>query len=718
MSAVDGKARGGRSAKGASVRARESIPKVEHLDLEELVERIVTRGLLKLDEANLKCIKEACKKNPVDNVLATHDFVWSHLQKRHAQIRYSCVQLIDELFSRSHLFREKCLEKFPEFLQCTLGIQDHPLPPPRAWAEKLLQLTLGIIKEWHTKFGEAYQQLDVGVKFLKETLGVSLEHDDIHFPTPAAQRARELRSKAFKTERYKILMAELDQLEHDIIENLNRMNQCFSILVPSFEDMLPVSTITNHASSENVTLRDVIQTHGLGSTSYKLIINVPTSTEPTSVTETPENTVIFQTLRECVKVLTTKHAVKIGEALDAIIRADDEDKASMSANLRKVSDLKQSIASAREKAAELGVRPDQATRGVLDLPDDSDSYSDEEFEEVETHGGSGPDLLNPVDPYVPNDKVNASSAGLSEDKGKTPVAGRSSKGNVEPSGTKAGLNASDIPPNVVTGKLGNVFDSRVVGSSTRKVPLQPQHETPEKEVTELPSVEQTSNNEEFNRLLGIAPVVEYGQDLYYWDKNDIQFNTSGFEISHFFGIGSGDAPVPEHILENLRKRSVYVGSDTKPSNRMCRAPLKSGKLCPRRDTEVCPYHGKIIPRDDLGNPIQKHTEGGFIPQNASSSSSSSSSSTNQPPPVWQQIAEDVNQEFGLTAGQDQSVNGTIGFDKYGETALIDIKKKKLSAKEAISKKLKQLERKRKQEGEDDGAREREMKRRDRKLFSW
>jgi len=35
----------------------------------------------------------------------------------------------------------------------------------------------------------------------------------------------------------------------------------------------------------------------------------------------------------------------------------------------------------------------------------------------------------------------------------------------------------------------------------------------------------------------------------------------------------------------------------------CRAPLPSGKLCPRRDKLKCPFHGKIIPRDSEGLPI-------------------------------------------------------------------------------------------------------------------
>lgn len=35
----------------------------------------------------------------------------------------------------------------------------------------------------------------------------------------------------------------------------------------------------------------------------------------------------------------------------------------------------------------------------------------------------------------------------------------------------------------------------------------------------------------------------------------------------------------------------------------CRALLPSGRLCPRRDQVNCPFHGRIIPRDKEGLPL-------------------------------------------------------------------------------------------------------------------
>ena len=49
----------------------------------------------------------------------------------------------------------------------------------------------------------------------------------------------------------------------------------------------------------------------------------------------------------------------------------------------------------------------------------------------------------------------------------------------------------------------------------------------------------------------------------------------------------------------LTKRT-FVG-EFEPVKWSCRAPLKSGKLCPRMDRYKCPLHGKIVPRDKMGN---------------------------------------------------------------------------------------------------------------------
>merc|ERR1711911_323417 len=64
---------------------------------------------------------------------------------------------------------------------------------------------------------------------------------------------------------------------------------------------------------------------------------------------------------------------------------------------------------------------------------------------------------------------------------------------------------------------------------------------------------------------------------------------------------------PEESAKRLSARyytieDIASTEDTQP-NIECRVKLENGKLCPRRDKVKCPFHGKIIPRDEFGVPI-------------------------------------------------------------------------------------------------------------------
>ena len=51
-------------------------------------------------------------------------------------------------------------------------------------------------------------------------------------------------------------------------------------------------------------------------------------------------------------------------------------------------------------------------------------------------------------------------------------------------------------------------------------------------------------------------------------------------------------------------RVIEFSGKFEPVRWSCRAPLPSGRLCPRRDRVKCPLHGKVIPRDNMGQPTE------------------------------------------------------------------------------------------------------------------
>lgn len=80
------------------------------------------------------------------------------------------MQIVDELFVRSHQFRMLVVSDLQEFLELTLGT-DHrrPLPPPREVAQRLRQAATRAVQGWHERFGAAYKKLALGHHFLRHT---------------------------------------------------------------------------------------------------------------------------------------------------------------------------------------------------------------------------------------------------------------------------------------------------------------------------------------------------------------------------------------------------------------------------------------------------------------------------------------------------------------------------------------------------------------------
>ncbi|CAL9108341.1 unnamed protein product [Musa acuminata var. zebrina] len=108
---------------------------------------------------------------------------------------------------------------------------------------------------------------------------------------------------------------------------------------------------------------------------------------------------------------------------------------------------------------------------------------------------------------------------------------------------------------------------------------------------------------ERSRLLVEAPVLSWGPFLDNWgSKRDVLANQRGLELDGHWGRVDYDAVIPaERIAELSVHRTVY--KEEAVEIQPCLAPLRKGGLCQRKDLRVCPFHGPIIPRDALGNPI-------------------------------------------------------------------------------------------------------------------
>ncbi|KAL0426129.1 UNVERIFIED_CONTAM: UV-stimulated scaffold protein A [Sesamum radiatum] len=108
-----------------------------------------------------------------------------------------------------------------------------------------------------------------------------------------------------------------------------------------------------------------------------------------------------------------------------------------------------------------------------------------------------------------------------------------------------------------------------------------------------------------SKLLTEAPMLNWGSFLDTWGSNRaVLANQRGLDLEGHWGRVDYDAVIPADKIAELNVRaSVY--EEEPVEIQPCRAPLRKGGLCQRRDLKICPFHGLIIPRDDEGKPINE-----------------------------------------------------------------------------------------------------------------
>ncbi|KAM3218740.1 hypothetical protein T459_22021 [Capsicum annuum] len=106
------------------------------------------------------------------------------------------------------------------------------------------------------------------------------------------------------------------------------------------------------------------------------------------------------------------------------------------------------------------------------------------------------------------------------------------------------------------------------------------------------------------KLLAEAPVMNWGSFLDDWGSNsrDVLANQRGLDLDGHWGRVDHDAVIPADKIAELKVHATVYKEDP-VEIQPCRAPLRNGGLCQRRDLKICPFHGPIIPRDDEGKPF-------------------------------------------------------------------------------------------------------------------
>lgn len=394
----------------------ESVADLSLLEqLGEIVGSLTTSGDPSLNNDLMKKLKAICKKSDV-YVKHVYHLVLTQLKKNHAEIRLSSFQVINELFLRSHTFREMVLIDFQIFLELTVETDyKQPLPPPKSVAEILKDKALEAIDSWYSKFGPHYKKLDLGYHYLKRVKNVDFNSRTAR--TQAERRQSEERQRRKRN----IINGQIIRVENEMSDMVSEMElcateieNCFKLLLPhpdeyevhcepdkqmtvkdlSSQDVTQLTDVCENQSVDSETDSKIsdcevnkgdpdeqlISNHGLGTRSYHLTISLDKSGP--EIRETVDNSIVLKTVREFYKEMTHKHLPMINKWMSVLSKGDG-----MQLKIQKLIDLKRRLETAKSKFLELKISPLVGNAESISTQRKADDSSDEDdatedFEDV------------------------------------------------------------------------------------------------------------------------------------------------------------------------------------------------------------------------------------------------------------------------------------------------------------------------------------------------
>nr|E1C760.1 RecName: Full=UV-stimulated scaffold protein A [Gallus gallus] len=613
--------------------------------LAQLVEELTTAGEPQLEPGRMKELKKICRSSE-EHLSHAYHLLLTRLHEEHAEMRFSAFQIVQELFSRSHLFRTLLVSNFQEFLELTVGTDhEQPLPPPREVAQKLRKAAIAAVQGWHEKYGEAYKKLSLGYHYLKQNKKVDFQ--DVHARTVAERKREEEKQKRLDNvykEKAKRAEKEMAEMSQEVAGTLTEMENCFRLLLPDpfdftvnstglepneqtsadedrsasslptyvgcvddeqpccSKDILPISQCVRTDQNEELadkqkkpeqdlldgdTCSEVesgvpvlgdddyetfVRNHGL--ISHKYALDLELSTADIKVHENEDNTAVINSVADAHKLVRNKFLPSVQSWIQLFTRAGINDD-----RLRCAIDLKNRLEAALRKYKEMNISFKERKRKVMKASDDGDDDDDDEDDFVEVPEKEG------YEPHIPDhlrkeyglencpkkdESVKKDSCSLTKTKQK---------------------NEDELDPTCAAATLKLIRDK-----------LPNESATTEPAALEEPDSKRRKLEEERAK----APLMPFGLDLHYWGQDQPSAGKIlKFTSEHRFWAPSEVEEEVENkeITEMLKTRYITFAGKFEPVKHKCRAPMPDGSLCERQDRIKCPFHGKIIPRDECGVPI-------------------------------------------------------------------------------------------------------------------
>ncbi|XP_037242739.1 UV-stimulated scaffold protein A isoform X2 [Falco biarmicus] len=325
-----------------------------------------------------------------------------------------------------------------------------------------------------------------------------------------------------------------------------------------------------------------VRNHGLISHKYTLDLEISTEVK---VHENEDNTAIINNVMDAHKLVRNKFLPSVQSWIQLFTRAGINDD-----RLRCAIDLKNKLETAMKKYKEMNISFKARKRKVMKaLDDDDDSEDDDEFVEVPEKEG--------YEPHIPDHLRK--EYGLEPQSPPKTLVGKTSIGPA-PTSSSAHLkrDEDELDPTCAAATLKLIRD---------KLPKLPRLCASESVATEPAALEEPDcRRKKLEEERAKAPFMPFGLDLHYWGQNQPSAGKIlKFASEHRFWAPSEVEEEVENteITEMLKTRYITFAGKFEPVKHKCRAPMPDGSLCERQDRIKCPFHGKIVPRDDSGIPI-------------------------------------------------------------------------------------------------------------------
>nr|XP_012638826.1 UV-stimulated scaffold protein A isoform X5 [Microcebus murinus] len=293
------------------------------------------------------------------------------------------------------------------------------------------------------------------------------------------------------------------------------------------------------------------------------------------VQENEDNLAVVQAARDALKLVQNKFLPSVCSWVQRFTRAGTH-----GGHLKRAIDLKTELELALRKYKELDIAPEGEQRLRTDTPEDGEEDEEDDFVEVPEKEG--------FEACVPEHLLGLESEALLQ----TPEKNLAVQGLQARTRTRMRRDEEASDPTSAAAQQQRLRDHlpRLPPSST----------SPSKALLGLEEAQKLAAER------ARAPFVPYGVDLCYWGQEQpaprkiLRSNSQ----HRFWKPSEVEEEVESAaISEMLQSRHITFAGRFEPVQHRCRAPRPDGRLCERQDRLKCPFHGKIIPRDEEGMPL-------------------------------------------------------------------------------------------------------------------